>query len=101
MRLRSCDTLRTHLSKTGDDRRLTHIKRDALPRILEPGLLDPVDLTVILMIGHKVHQAEELQRRGRRDRPGLAHTIDDKGLVAFLLGIHIHDQAGLAILDCA
>ena len=95
------DTLRTHLCQTGNNSRLTHVKGDALPRIFEPGLLDTVDLPVILVIGHEVHKAEKLEGGGRRDRPGLAHTIDDKGLVPFLLGIHIHDQAGLAILDCA
>jgi hypothetical protein len=101
MRIGSRNALGTHLRQTGDDRRLTHVKRDTLPRIFEPGLLDPMDLPVILMIRHQVYQTEKLQRGGWRDRPGLAHTIDDKGLVPLLLGIHIHDQAGLAILDSA
>ena len=54
---------------------------------------------MILMISDQLHQTQQLEGGGRRDRFCFPNTIDHKGLMSFLFGIHIYDQAGLAILD--
>jgi hypothetical protein len=57
MRIRCGNAFRANLSKTGDDRGLAHIERDALPGVVEAYFLDVMDFAVVLMIGYKVYKA--------------------------------------------
>ena len=87
MRVGCCNAFRTYLRQAGDHRRFLHVKGNAVIRVGKTHFFNMMDLALLFKITYELHKAHGLQYGSVGSCFDLPDAVDDKGLVAFLLGV--------------